>query len=228
MADLKTLEVVLGHQFADAALLRQALTHPSVSGDAHYQRLEFLGDRILGAIIATQLYRRFPDMNEGDLALRYNALVRKETLATIAKRIDLATYMVMSGGEEDSGGRAKPAILADVCEAIIGALYLDGGIDMARTFVLRYWDDLLEAALTTEKDPKTTLQEWAQARGFGTPRYKEVERTGPSHAPRFTIRVSLQNGQGAQGIAGSKRGAEQDAARTLLSEIDLLEKSDNA
>ena len=138
MADLKTLEGVLGHQFADAALLRQALTHPSVSGDVHYQRLEFLGDRILGAIIATQLYRRFPKMNEGDLALRYNALVRKESLAAIAKRIELATYMVMSGGEEDSGGRTKPAILADVCEAIIGALYLDGGIDVARRFVLQY------------------------------------------------------------------------------------------
>jgi len=213
------LEKVLGHTFGNSELLETALTHPSESGRESYQRLEFLGDRILGALIAEKLYELFPSMNEGSLALRYNELVRRETLALVAEKMGLAPHIRLSVGEDESGGRQKPAILADVCEALIGALYLDGGLICARQFVLEYWADMVSSALTTEKDGKTALQEWAQGNGLATPVYQEVDRSGPSHAPIFTMEVSLENGLTATGKAGSKRGAETAAASSLMRQI---------
>ncbi len=215
MGEKAALERVLGHQFADAGLLQTALTHPSVSGQQNYQRMEFLGDRILGATIADCLYHQYPGMNEGDMALRFNDLVRRETLVQVAVQVGVGAFINLSPGENDSGGREKPAILADVCEAIIGALYLDGGLESAQNFIHNNWDDLVSAARTTQKDGKTALQEWAQGRGLETPVYEEINRTGPSHAPIFTIEVSLKNGMTATGVGGSKRSAEQEAADAL-------------
>ena len=219
MGTKAALEQVLGHPFSDADLLETALTHPSVSGQHNYQRLEFLGDRILGATIANRLYHRYPDMNEGDMALRFNDLVRRETLAQVAVKIGVGPFINLSPGEDDSGGRDKPAILADVCEALIGALYLDGGLESAQQFIHSNWDELVSNARTTQKDGKTTLQEWAQGRGLETPVYEEIKRTGPSHAPIFTIEVSLENGMTATGVGSSKREAEQEAADILCTQI---------
>jgi ribonuclease III len=213
------LEQVLGHTFSNRELLVTALTHPSESGRESYQRLEFLGDRILGALIAEKLYELFPGMNEGSLALRYNEMVRRETLASVAGKMGLAPYIRLSVGEDESGGREKPAILADVCEAVIAALYLDGGLACARRFVFEYWADMVSSAQTTEKDGKTALQEWAQGYGLETPVYREVDRSGPSHEPIFTMEVSLENGLTATGKAGSKRGAETAAASRLMTKI---------
>jgi ribonuclease-3 len=209
------LEKVLGHQFSDISLLETALTHPSVSGQHNYQRLEFLGDRILGATIADLLYHQYPDMNEGDMALRFNDLVRRETLSRVATQIGVGSFIHLSPGEDDSGGRDKPAILADVCEAIIGALYLDGGQESAQRFIHTNWNELVTDAKSTQKDGKTALQEWAQGNGLETPSYDEIDRTGPSHAPIFTIEVRLNNGMTAIGVGRSKRSAEQDAADNL-------------
>ena len=218
--DTDALAGLLGHVFDDPQILRRALTHPSVDGQDNYQRLEFLGDRVLGVVIASRLFRDFPEVDEGELALRYNDLVRKSTLATIAQSLDLGRHVLLSPGEDDSGGRDKPAILADICEALIGALYLDGGFDVARRFVLDHWTDLVDAAANTEKDGKTRLQEWGQARGFAPPKYREISREGPPHAPIFTIEAVLGNGMSATGQARSKRGAEQEAAEAVLAMIE--------
>ena len=212
----RALGALLNHEFSDWSLLREALTHPSVSGDLNYQRLEFLGDRILGVIIAERLFQDFADIDEGDMALRYNDLVRKETLAGVAKALGLSPFVILSAGEDDSGGRTKPAILADICEAIIGALYLDGGLEKARAFILDHWQELVSSVAETEKDGKTRLQEWSQARGLSTPRYKELSREGPDHAPVFTIKASLTNGMSAIATGRSKRAAEQKAADAVL------------
>ena len=219
MGDDTALETMLGHKFEDPDLLLTALTHPSIAGRFNYQRLEFLGDRILGAAIADELFHQYPDMNEGELALRYNDLVRRETLAAVATKMGIAAHIRLSNGEDESGGREKPAILADVVEGLIAALYLDGGLDCARQFVQKYWQDLVSSARTTKKDGKTALQEWAQSLGMGPPNYREVGRIGPSHEPLFTIEVTLDNGLTATGEAGSKRGAEQEAATILLAVI---------
>ena len=218
-SELDDLEALAGHKFANKALLVQALTHPSCGVQPHYQRLEFVGDRVLGLLIAERLYQEYPGAREGDLALRYNELVRRETLAEIGERIGIDHFIRVSTGEEESGGRQKPAIIADCCEALIGALYLDGGLKAADAFIARCWVDLVEAVANKEKDPKTQLQEWAQGCGMAKPSYQVVTREGPAHAPEFTITVVLGKQHQATGKGGSKRIAEQDAARTLLDRL---------
>lgn len=221
--DLAAVTARLGHGFADPALLTQALTHASRAGSSErsYERMEFLGDRVLGCLVAELLYRRFPTENEGALGKRFAALVRRETLAEVAgpQGLDLGPHLGLSRGEEDSGGRDNPATLADACEAVIAALYLDGGLEAARQFVEPIWAPLLEADPTPPQDAKTRLQEWAQARGLPLPFYQETARSGPDHAPLFTLRVSLADGRSAEAEGRSKRMAEQAAAEALLADL---------
>lgn len=220
----KGLEQDLGHRFRRPQLLRQALTHPSVAQTpieraATYERLEFLGDRVLGLVIAGLLFETFPDEPEGDLSPRFTKLVRREGLARVAAGIGLGAHVILSRGEEDTGGRRNPGILADALEAVIAALYLDGGLEAADRFIRRHWRELMAEDSVPPMDSKTRLQEWAQARGLPLPEYRETERQGPSHAPVFTVRVSLPGREPASATGLSKRAAEQEAAGAMLAGI---------
>ncbi|MGQ3032158.1 MAG: ribonuclease III, partial [Ferrovibrionaceae bacterium] len=186
----------------------------------HYDRLEFLGDRVLGVIVAEAMHGRFAAADAGELARRFNAVVRQETLARIAEGLNLGKYLRLSKSERDTGGAAKPAILADAVEAVIAALFLDGGFEVARRIVLHLVADHLDEAGGAAKDAKTALQEWAAARGIPTPTYRVVTQDGPAHQPRFTVAVTLPDHGTAEGSGGSKRIAEQAAARILLNQIE--------
>jgi ribonuclease-3 len=216
----ETLQRRLGHEFADAGLLRRALTHPSADG-VNYQRFEFLGDRVLGLVIAGWLLEAYPDADEGELAVRFNALVRKEACAEVAVRAGLGGHVVMGGGEEKAGGRQKAAILADACEAVIAALYLDGGLSAAERFIKAEWTPLLDKSVSVPQDAKTALQEWAQGAGKPVPKYLLDGRTGPDHAPEFTVSVQVEGQPGMQAKGASKRQAEQAAARAMLENLGL-------
>ncbi len=220
-AELKALEGRLGYSFNRPDLLRRAVTHSSMSGPGREdnQRLEFLGDRVLGLVMAEALLDDDRQASEGTLAPRFNALVRKEACADVAREIDLGAALKLGRSEQMSGGRRKMALLGDAMEAVIAAVYLDGGFDEARAFVLRHWGPRIDKVEDDAKDPKTALQEWAQARGQQPPRYVLAERTGPDHAPVFTIRAELGTGQSAQATAGNKRQAEQAAAKALLATL---------
>lgn len=214
----------LDHHFSNIGLLRQALTHSSASSHAgnrrrSNERLEFLGDRVLGLIVAELLYEVYPDEDEGALARRYSFLVSGEALARVAEQIDLGALLRVSRGEEEAGGTRNPGLLADTCEAVIAALYLDGGLEAARRFVHRFWRPLMGAALRPPKDAKTELQEWAQAKALALPQYREVLREGPPHAPRFLVEVRLDGLQPVTASGSSKRAAEQAAAERLLVKI---------
>jgi ribonuclease-3 len=178
-----------------------------------------LGDRVLGFLVAEMLVQSFPQEREGSLALKLNALVRMETCARVAEAAGLDRHLILAAAEDRSGGRKKPAILGDVCEAVIAALYLDGGMVAARSFVTRYWHPLLSDVQGDLRDPKNVLQEWAQARGLGTPSYRVAKREGPDHAPRFTVEVRIETHEPAQGEGQSLRAAEQAAARALMQRI---------
>ena len=238
-APLEDLQKALGHRFAEPRLLEEALVHPSANprrsrsksarhkdGEQptparDYNRLEFIGDRVLGLVVATLLAERYPQAAAGDLALRYNALVKQESLARFAQTLGLGDFIQLSRSERDSGGAGKPAILADACEAVVAALYLDGGLRVAERFVRRYMEPLLgDFAAGAVKDPKTALQEWAAARGMATPRYEVVNQEGPPHEPHFTVAVRLGNGDPETGKGGSKRAAEQEAAGHLLARLE--------
>lgn len=224
--ELAALAEALGHRFAAPTLLAEALTHPSAikpggrkARARDYDRLEFLGDRVLGLVIAELLHTRFPTADAGELARRFNSLVRQESLARIADSIGLGDFVRLSKSERESGGAAKPAILADACEAVIAALYLDGGLPAAESFIRGRFEPLLQDLASDAKDPKTALQEWAAARNLEPPVYAVAEQAGPAHEPMFTVTVSLSGGdaaQSAEGRGGSKRAAEQAAARALL------------
>ena len=221
-SDLAAFSARIGHEFAKPDLLREALTHPSFATAPRpdNQRLEFLGDRVLGLAMSEALLAADPKASEGQLAPRFNALVRKETLAEVAQSIDLGTVLKLGRSEMLSGGRRKDAILADALEAVIAAIYLDAGFDAARAVVHRLWGKRIANVRTDARDAKTSLQEWAQARGMAAPDYVEISRDGPPHAPVFTIEVRLTTGQAAKATAGSKRAAEQLAAKALLSQLD--------
>lgn len=218
--DPKTLAGELDHSFRQPELLREALTHPSVSGARNYQRLEFLGDRVLGLVIAEMLYARYPNLREGALARKLADLVRRETLAEIAQAAGIDQAIVLARSAEEDGGRAKAAILADACEAVIGALYLDGGLRPARRFIERHWDALLSDRSRGGRDAKSSLQEWAQGRGLPPPVYREISRSGPDHAPSFVIEVNVQGRAPKSGEGSSKRLAEMAAAEAMLKEIN--------
>ncbi len=221
-AELRAFSERLGHRFADPALLVRALTHASISAPTRpdNQRLEFLGDRVLGLVMAEALLAADPGAAEGQLAPRFNALVRKETCADIARDIDLGTVLRLGRSEMMSGGRRKEALLGDAMEAVVAAVYLDGGFEAARGVVTRLWGDRIEAVADDARDAKTSLQEWAQARGQTPPAYVELAREGPDHAPVFTIEARLDDGARARATAGSKRQAEQAAAKALLTRLE--------
>jgi len=219
---LAELEARLGHKFADASLAERALTHLSAPATAQagransYQRLEFLGDRVLGLVVSEMLYEAFPEASEGDLSVRLARLVRREACAEVAEGWDVGPFVVLGAGEARGGGRKKAAILGDVCEALIGAVFLDGGFAAARKLVRRFWEARMRVDAAPIQDAKTAVQEWAQARGLVTPRYVEVERSGPAHLPRFVMQVELDGFAPERGEASSKRAAEQEAARNFL------------
>ncbi|WP_305969185.1 MULTISPECIES: ribonuclease III [unclassified Mameliella] len=220
-AELIALQESLGHRFADPRLLRRAVTHASMSGPGREdnQRLEFLGDRVLGLVMAEALLERDRAATEGQMAPRFNALVRKETCADVARQVGIGNALKLGRSEQLSGGRRKMALLGDAMEAVIAAVYLDAGFEAARALILRLWDKRIDAVEEDAKDAKTALQEWAQARGHQPPKYVETARSGPDHAPVFTIEVRLPDGTSAEATAGSKRQAEQMAARTLLDKL---------
>lgn len=215
---LVKLEQRLGHHFKSSDLLRQALTHSSATGESsrNNERLEFLGDRVLALLVADLLLQHYPDADEGELALRLNALVRRETCAAVAVEIALGASLALAPAEAASGGREKPAILGDACEAVIGALYLDGGMAVARNFVETCWMPRLAGLSAAPADAKSALQEWSQARKLGTPVYTVINREGPDHAPEFVIEVQLPGHAPLCGTGASKREAEQAAAKAML------------
>ncbi len=221
-----------GHRFARPELLREALTHPSASGPGSakssrarparqrgYERLEFLGDRVLGLVVADLLYHAFPQEDEGALAKRLAVLARKDTLARVAVDAGLGAHLVLSKAESQTGGRNNPTMLADACEAVIGALYLDGGLDAAAGFIRRYWQPLMAAETRPPQDAKTALQEWAQGQGLPLPIYKTVRTEGPPHEPLFAVEVQVEGRPPVTGAGRTKRAAEQVAAGALLDRV---------
>jgi ribonuclease-3 len=214
------LEQRLDYHFTDRHLLERALTHSSANARASNERLEFLGDRVLGLVIAEKLHHLFPQDTEGMLALKLNALVRKEACAAAAERAGLPEHLILASSEANSGGRKKAVILAGACEAIIAALYLDGGMDPARNFIERNWAEAVASLNADMRDAKTALQEWAQSGPTkATPVYRLLQREGPDHAPRFVVEVSAASETPATGEGSSKREAEQAAARAMLTKL---------
>ncbi|MEZ5936306.1 MAG: ribonuclease III [Alphaproteobacteria bacterium] len=226
MADVKArIEEWVGHRFSDDSVLTEALTHPSATRRGRHaprnnQRLEFLGDRVLGLIVAHLLIARFPNEEEGPLSRRHAALVRRETLADIARSFGLGDLLTFARSEEAGNGRDNPSILADALEALIGALYLDGGLEPAERFIRGRWDAHVRRMGQPPRDAKTALQEWAQSRGLSLPAYTLIDTSGPAHAPLFKVKVTLADFPAMTASASSKRQAEQAAAKALLEAVE--------
>jgi len=220
-AATSAIEARLGHTFADPALLVTAMTHVSALKPSHkrgesYQRLEFLGDHVLGLIVSDMLYRSFPNADEGELSKRLADLVRKESCADVAKSLGLTDDIKLGAVGAGASARLRKSVLGDICEAVIGAVFLDGGYDAAKQFVETNWTDRMKKPRQPLRDPKTVLQEWAQGKGLPTPVYREVERTGPHHDPQFRVAVDLPGLAPAEGVGGSKRAAEKVAASVMI------------
>ncbi len=218
--DLDAISERTGYRFKNVELARLALSHRSIVNDYSdaetNERLEFLGDRVLGLTTANMLYEAFPKADEGELHRRHRAMIRKDTCAEIAREIDLGAFLLLGKSEIRSGGRTKQAILADACEALIAAIYLDGGIKQAEAFIERCWRHRLVEVTKPSRDGKSALQEWAQGRGFPPPIYEITERSGPDHSPSFTVRVLISGLEPAFGKGRTKREAEQGAAEAFL------------
>lgn len=221
----------LNYQFNDPELLIRALTHSSAIAPSNrtrqsYQRLEFLGDRVLGLVVAEHLHLHRKSANEGELSRALNAVVRKESCAAVARQLDVPAALALGQSEARTGGAQKEAILGDVCEAIIGAIYLDGGLEPAKNFIEREFASFFRSSMSGRGDAKTTLQEWAQSRSLALPQYQELSREGPDHAPMFTIAVKLENHAPAQAIGKSKKIAEHEAATAFLLREGIWEQDD--
>ena len=216
----KGLEARIGYHFKDRNLLKRALTHSSARQASakrrDNERLEFLGDRVLGLAVAELLNEIYPSATEGELAKLYNGLVRGGTCAEVARALDLGAYLVLSESEAGSGGREKTTILADACEALLGAIFLEAGYEKAREVVRAQWRSKLDGSAAEAGDAKSALQEWAQGQGRDLPQYFEIDRSGPDHAPRFTTEVRIKGVKPARGEGANKRAAEQAAAAVLL------------
>lgn len=221
-ADLRAFEARLGHSFRNPELLTHAVTHASISSTTRpdNQRLEFLGDRVLGLVMAEALLGADTSASEGQLAPRFNALVRKETCADVAREIGLGDVLKLGRSEMMSGGRRKDALLGDGLEAVIAAVYVDGGFTAAQKLVMRLWAQRIQNVEHDARDPKSSLQEWAQARGMSPPHYTELGRSGPDHQPVFTVEVRLDNDANETAQDKTKRAAEQAAARNLLARME--------
>lgn len=219
--DLSDIEARLGHVFVDRTLLARALTHPSAVSAADkrhatYQRLEFLGDRVLGLAVAAMLFDQDPTVDEGSMSRRLSDLVRAETCAEVAAALELGRALQVGPSETRAGVTKRGSVLSDICEAVIGAIYVDAGWEPARAFVERHWRPLVEKTPLRLRDAKSELQEWAQGRAMPTPFYRLIERTGPDHAPQFTIAVVVPGLAEATGVGRSKREAEIAAATGVL------------
>jgi ribonuclease III len=215
------IEARIGHSFADPGLLTAAITHVSALKSSHkrgesYQRLEFLGDHVLGLIVSDMLYRAFPNADEGELSKRLADLVRKESCAEVARSLGLLDDIKLGAVGAGAGARLRKSVLGDICEAVIGAVFLDGGYPAAAEFVSRNWTERMQKPRRPLRDPKTVLQEWAQGKGLPTPVYREVERSGPHHDPQFRVAVDLPGLAPAEGVGGSKRAAEKVAASVMI------------
>ena len=221
-SDPEKLQDILGHSFIDEALLVQALRHASTTDERTQsnERLEFLGDRVLGIVMAETLYAQFPGEEEGELARRFAGLTSRDAVARVADGIKLVEYARTQAVDPETIARSHASVAADTMEAVLGALYLDGGLDIAAAFIQKQWDPLIGEDLRPPKDAKTSLQEWAQARGLGLPTYDTVSREGPDHAPTFTIRVTVKGHGSNEGEGASRRAAEQDAATALLQQLE--------
>ncbi len=225
-SDLQALEALLGHAFVDQALLLGALTHSSLGGsrrgaDHGFDRLEFLGDRVLGLVVAHLLVTNFPRADEGELGQRFAVLVSEPSLAEVAREIELGRFLKLATSEELDSKRRNPAVLADGFEALLGALFRDGGFAVAEQFLHRHFQPRVQAMVAPPREPKTTLQEWAQARGLPLPIYRLSASDGPAHSPHFIIEVEV-GGHRARGEGAAKRIAERAAATSLLM---ILEKA---
>jgi ribonuclease III len=226
------LEARIGYEFTDKSLLERALTHISaLSGGAtranSYQRLEFLGDHVLGLVISDMLYRAFPKANEGELSRRLSDLVRKEACAEVARAMDIGPALKLGNSESHAGGRLRTTILADACEALVGAVFIDSGYQAADALVVRFWKERMLKPMRPLRDAKTLLQEWAQGRGLPAPAYQELSRTGPHHEPEFRVAVMLPDRAQAEGLGNSKRAAEQAAAAAMLTSIGIAVEKPN-
>ena len=221
---IRFFEQRLGYEFSDVSLLIEALTHSSIASESRKdnQRLEFLGDRVLGLVMAEALLEIDQFASEGTLAPRFNALVRKEACAEVARHIDLGGVLKIGRSEMLSGGRRKDALLGDGMEAVIAAIYKDGGFEVAKRTITELWGDRIKNVKGDARDAKTMLQEWAQARGQNPPKYEIMSQSGPDHAPEFLVKVLLDSGETSDATAGSKRQAEQMAAKSLLQTMGEL------
>jgi ribonuclease III len=221
--DLSALETVLGHSFHDRTILVSALTHSSVVGRAvgsnRFDRLEFLGDRVIGLIVAELLLARYPEDGEGDIARRHARLVNRDSLARLARTIELGRHLQLSPGEAQSGGRDNPAVLADAFESVVAALYRDGGLDKARPFLTAQFAALVTEVAVPPRDAKTALQEWAQGRGLNLPVYRTIEMSGPAHRPRISVEVRIEGLPPESAEGSSRRVAEQAAAAAMLARV---------
>ncbi len=217
---LEALEDCMGYHFKSSELLEQALTHSSVRSvpgrDSHYERLEFLGDRVLGLCVSDELYRRYPEADEGELSIGLNSLVRGETLAGIADELNLHEFIRTGSDLKNITSKRMMSVRADVIEALIASLFLDGGLEPAQQFISRAWGSRFEDVSSLRRDSKTALQEWAHSRRLGTPIYREIERSGPDHEPMFVIEVKVSGKLASKGSGRSKRLAEQQAAKQML------------
>lgn len=210
----------IGYTFKDAKLLEMALTHASVPNNPdNNERLEFLGDRVFGLAVAEMLYKAFPKEREGDIAKRHAALVAQPALAKVADTLQLGSQLKFSAGEAKAGGARKDTVLSGAMEALIGAIYLDGGLEPATAFVRKHWEPLVATSAAPPEDPKTKLQEWAQSKGLPLPAYREVSRSGADHSPVFEMEVTIKNHGTVSASAASKRQAEKDAAQKMLDKI---------
>lgn len=220
--NFEKIEGILEYQFKDRHLLERALTHSSTGEEYSYQRLEFLGDRVVGLVIAEALFKKFRLENEGGLAKRHTALVQGTTLSVIGQAHGLNEFILFSNAEKDAGGHKNENIISDVVESLLGALFLDGGYDVARDVILRLWGDNIETLVKAPQDPKTELQEWVQARGLDLPSYEIVSRDGPDHAPVFTISLSVQGFDPIHQEGPSRRAAEKSAARKMVKTLKSI------
>lgn len=232
-ADFSALAARIGHEFSDPSLLERALTHVSAlpNGQAQrridsYQRLEFLGDRVLGLAVSAMLFRQFPEAEEGELSRRLADLVRKEACAEVARDWDVGEVLQLGEGEALTGGAAKSAILGDVCEAILGAIFVDAGFEAARAVVEKFFHHKMLNPVRPLRDPKTALQEWAQARGLPPPNYRQTGRLGPDHAPIFIIEAAVNGFEPVAAQGSSKRFAEQASAQKFLIQHGVWEQGD--
>ncbi len=220
----KDIQELAGVKFKDVSLLDRAFTHtsavPGEAADWSNERLEFLGDRVLGLVAANQLIARFEKEREGGLAPRLNALVSRETCAKVAAELQLGKYLILDASESTQGGTSKPSLLANVTEALIGAIYLEAGLKASEKFIVKYWKEYFKSLTSIPRDPKSALQEWAQGDGRPAPVYEKVGRTGPDHAPIFKIKVSVEGVEPTFGEGASKQEAERTAAGAMLESVE--------